>query len=228
MDYKVKLQNITRSTSLENVSADSIGFVLEKLINNSPNKHFLHIAEGDKEAEALQKQMLFFAAQKIENGELEILLFPSWDCLPYDRVSPKPSIISARINCLHKLAKNPKNKKTLVITTLGAVIQKTVPLSLIKNLGFKIEVGEEVSIDLLAQSLIDNGFSRTSIASNISEFAIRGNIVDIIISHNQVADDLIGYRLDFFGDVVEGIKVFDPLTQITNNKINQINLLPAS
>ena len=45
---------------------------------------------------------------------------------------------------------------------------------------------------------------------------------------NQIKYDLIGYRLDFFGDVVESIKVFDPITQITNNKINKINLFPAS
>ncbi len=231
MDYKVKLQNIIKSTNLVSVNKDSVGFVLAKLLHNSSRQQFLHIATDDKEAEILRKQIEFFAEDLIKNNQLEILSFPAWDCLPYDRVSPKPIIIAARINCLHKLAKNKSDKKILVITTINAVLQKTVPLSLIKNLGFKIEVGEEVSIDLLAQLLIDNGFTRQSIANGISEFAIRGNIVDIITAHNnswQMAEDLIGYRLDFFGDTVEGIKVFDPLTQITSNKINKINLLPTA
>ncbi|MES2678224.1 MAG: transcription-repair coupling factor [Pseudomonadota bacterium] len=228
MDYKVKLQNITRSTNLTGVNNDAIGLVLAKLINNSAQQQFLHIAANDKEADILQQQVEFFAKELIENNQLEILSFPAWDCLPYDRVSPKPTIIATRINCLHKIAKNKTEKKILVITTINAVLQKTVPLNLIKNLGFKIEVGDEVSIDLLAQSLIDNGFTRQSIASGISEFAIRGNIVDIITANNQIADDLIGYRLDFFGDTVEGIKVFDPLTQITSNKISKINLLPTA
>jgi transcription-repair coupling factor (superfamily II helicase) len=231
MDYKVKLQNITRSTNLVTANSDSSGFILAKLIHNSPRQQFLHIAANDKEADILRQQVELFADDLIKNSQLEILSFPAWDCLPYDRVSPKPILIAARINCLHKLAKNKLDRKTLVITTINAVLQKTVPLSLIKNLGFKIEVGDEVSIDLLAQSLIDNGFTRQSIAGGISEFAIRGNIVDIITAHNnswQMDDDLIGYRLDFFGDTVEGIKVFDPLTQITSNKINKINLLPTA
>jgi len=250
MDYKVKLQNIIKSTNINTSNQDSIGLVLTKLISNSDHKQFLHIAADDKEADVLQRQIEFFAEEQIKNNQLEILSFPAWDCLPYDRVSPKPNIIAARINCLHRLAKNAPlptkdnilanplilNHKTLVVTTINAVLQKTVPLNLIKYLGFKIEVGDEVPIDLLAQSLIDNGFNRQSIASGISEFAIRGNIVDIITSHNQASsylgvgylEDLIGYRLDFFGNTVEGIKVFDPITQITSNKINKINLLPTA
>ncbi|MCE3254859.1 MAG: mfd [Rickettsiaceae bacterium] len=231
MDYKVKLQKISHSTSFENFTNDSAGFVLQKLIKNSPRKHFLHITADDKDVDLIQKQIQFFAPNEIQNNELQILSFPAWDCLPFDRVSPKSSIISARINTLRELCKNDSGKKTLVIASIGAVLQKTIPSSLIKNSGFKIETGEEISIDSLAQTLIDNGFSRVPTASSISEFAIRGNIVDIIAPYNnswQNADDLIGYRLDFFGDAVETIRVFDPLTQITNNKINKINLFPAT
>jgi transcription-repair coupling factor (superfamily II helicase) len=231
VDYKVQLKNINTNTNITQINNDAVGFVLSKLISNSEKKNFLHIASSDKEAEILQKQIQFFSKELIENNQLEILSFPSWDCLPYDRVSPKPTIISSRINCLHKLTKHNFSKKILVISTINAVLQKTIPLSLIKNLGFKIEEGEEISIDHLANFLIDNGFSRNSIANTIFEFAIRGNIVDIITSHHnkflQNSEDLIGYRLDFFGDVVEGIKVFDPLTQITSNKVKKIDLLPA-
>jgi transcription-repair coupling factor (superfamily II helicase) len=228
MDYKVKLKNINQSTNIVNTEEQSIGFVLSKLIDNSANKHFIHIAKDDREANSINNEVSFFSDKEIKNDELEILSFPSWDCLPFDRASPKTNIISARVGCLHKLAKHNNDKKILIITTVNAVLQKTIPIDLIKNLGFSICVGEEISIDLLASSLIDNGFARTAIASNVSEFAIRGNIVDIIISHNQIAEDLIGYRLDFFGDLVEGIKVFDPLTQLTYNKIVKINILPMA
>jgi transcription-repair coupling factor (superfamily II helicase) len=231
MDYKTKLKNITKSTSVISVDDNSTGFILAKLVENSASNQFLHIATNDKEADILKQQVEFFANDLIKNQQLEILSFPAWDCLPYDRVSPKQTIITSRINCLHKLVKKSSNKRILVITTINAVLQKTIPLALIKNLGFQIEIGDEISIDLLAKSLIENGFNRQSIAAGISEFAIRGNIVDIITTHNnstQFIDDLIGYRLDFFGDTVETIKIFDPLTQITSNKINKINLLPAA
>jgi transcription-repair coupling factor (superfamily II helicase) len=228
VDYKIKLQNITKSTQITSVNDDAIGLVLKRLIHNSKQKTFLHICKNDKEATIFQKQIEFFSRRNIEAEDLEILNFPSWDCIPYDRVSPKLPIIAARINCLHKLTKQNLESKTLIITTINAVLQKTVPVELIRNLGFKIEVGEEVSIDLLASSLIDNGFSRSAIAEGISEFAIRGNIVDIITANNQIADDLIGYRLDFFGNNVESIRVFDPQTQITSNKVRQVSLLPMA
>ncbi|MFT6077288.1 MAG: transcription-repair coupling factor (superfamily II helicase) [Myxococcota bacterium] len=228
MDYKIQLQNITKSTQITSVNDDAIGLVLKRLIHNSKQQTFLHICKDDKEAIVFQKQIEFFSKRNIDSGELEILNFPAWDCIPYDRVSPKLPIVAARINCLHKLTRQNPNSKTLIITTINAVLQKTVPSSLIKDLGFKIEVGDEVSIDLLASSLIDNGFSRSAVADGISEFAIRGNIVDIITANNQIADDLIGYRLDFFGNNVESIRVFDPTTQITSNKVNQVNLLPMA
>ncbi len=227
MDYKTKLKNISKNTDLININQDSFGFVLSKLISNSSQNHFLHITQNEKEAYNLQKQVEFFIPQESKES-LEILQFPAWDCLPFDRVSPKASIIAARINCLHKLIKKPSAQKTLVIANIGAVLQKTVPVALVRNLGFIIEEGEEVSIELLAQLLVDNGFSRATTANNVAEFAIRGNIVDIIVSQNQLAEDLIGYRLDFLGDVVENIKVFDPTTQLTYNKIKKINFLPAS
>lgn len=227
MDYKVKLKNITSNTNIIGTDESATALVLRQLIFNSDKHQFLHICTDDKQAENLQKQIEFFAGSEISDNKLEVLNFPAWDCLPYDRVSPKTTTISARINVLSKLAKRNFYKKNLVITTIGAALQKTIPLSLIKNLGFKIEVGEEISINNLANFLVDNGFSRSALAGNISEFAIRGNIVDIITSHNQIADDLIGYRLDFFGDIIESIKVFDPLTQITSNKINKVNLLPV-
>ena len=228
MDYKIKLRNFTKSTDIEGINTDAISFILSKLIRNSVHNHFLHIATNDKEADIIQKGIYFFASDDIKNNQLEILSFPNWDCLPFDRASPKINIVSSRINCLHKLTKHNSDTKILVITTISSVLQKTVPFNLVKNLGFKISTGEEISIDILSQMLIDNGFSRVEIANNISEFAIRGNIVDIIISHNQIADDLIGYRLDFFGNMVEKIKVFDPLTQLTHNTIKEINLLPTA
>ena len=85
--------------------ADAIGFVISEEISKSAQRQFLYVAPSDKAADAVQKQIEFFAQSQIENNQLEILNFPAWDCLPYDRVSPKQSIVSARVNCLHKLAK---------------------------------------------------------------------------------------------------------------------------
>ncbi|MFT6332845.1 MAG: transcription-repair coupling factor (superfamily II helicase), partial [Lentimonas sp.] len=227
MDYKIQLKNISKSTNIKGAPQDSIGFLLSKLIENSSKQHFLHIAKDDKEALEIERQIDFFSGA---NNEFNIQPFPAWDCLPFDRVSPKQTIIASRVNCLHKLSQN-SDKKTLVISTINAVLQKTIPASLVKNLGFQIEVGEEISTQILSEMLVENGFTRTDIARDVSEFAIRGNIVDIICPHNnfwQEEGDLIGYRLDLFGLEVESIKVFDPLTQITSNKINKINLLPMA
>ena len=234
MDYKLKLKQISNDCDIVKINDDAVGFAMAGIISNSKEDLFLHITTDDKRMEELESQIKFFAP------EIEILTIPAWDCLPYDRVSPKAAIISARIKAFSALAKKSAKKKipenssenlakTLIITTANSALQKTIPINLIKNLGFGIAVGDEIKVEDLTNYLVGNGYVRSPVANSVGEFAVRGSIIDIIIpSSYQKEDDLIGYRLDFFGNNLEEIRVFDPVTQITSNKVNKIDFLPTS
>jgi transcription-repair coupling factor (superfamily II helicase) len=112
-----------------------------------------------------------------------------------------------------------------MITSVNALLQKTVAPSQIKDLGIYLQIGSKISLPEIAEFLTAKGYNREVCANNVGDFAVRGGIVDIVM---QQAADLIGYRVDFFGNEVESIKVFDPITQITQESVKSLEILPAS
>lgn len=219
MDYKIKLQNITSNTDIVKIDSDGIAYALCQFIKNSGKDIFLHVVKNDARSSQIESQIKFFYP------DLNILNFPAWDCLPYDNSSPKSQITADRIETLSFLSNETKNtNKTLIIATINALIQKTIPQNDVESSGFSFKVGDEVSLETVAKTLVKNGYLRSPNADNIGEFAIRGSIVDIIIQ-DQKSKEEQGYRLDFFGDNIETIRIFDPLTQISHDKVKKISFL---
>ena len=219
MNYKIKLQNLRQSSILTKIPQDAEVFLTAEISKNFPHSDLVFIAQNDAEMEVVQKQMQFFAP------DFSILTFPAWDSLPYDRASPKQVILADRIKTLYKLSNRKTDQRFFIILSLNALLQKTVAPQNIKDLGLYLQVGSKISITQIAATLVSKGYERQACANNVGEFAVRGGIVDIVM---QQAGDLIGYRIDFFGEEVESIKVFDPLTQITHEEVKSLEILPAS
>lgn len=219
MDYRIKLSHIRESCVLTKLPSDAQGFIASQIAHNFVNHDKLFIVENDAQIELINQQLKFF------NPDISIINFYGYDCLPYDRTSPKPQILSSRIKTLHTLSTRQENQNYFVITSINALMQKVVGQNLIKNLGLILEVKAKYSLDQICDFLINKGFVRHSNANNIGEFAVRGGIIDIVLTQ---AGDLIGYRIDFFGDEIESIKVFDPITQISYENVKKLEILPAS
>jgi transcription-repair coupling factor (superfamily II helicase) len=175
----------------------------------------LFIASDDAEMRMLADTVPFFA------GELEILQFPAWDCLPYDRASPSLSVTSQRVATLNQLQK-PSKAKQLVLTTIGAVLQRVITPFRVRQTGALLASGVSISRDKLASLLQSNGYFRVDTVAEAGEFAMRGSLVDLVPAGS---DD--GLRLDFFGDEIETIRAFDPATQRSSGTIKEFALLPA-
>ncbi len=219
MDYRLKLKHLNESCILTKTPADAQLFLTAEIAKNFPKSDLVFVAQNDAEMEVAQRQIQFFAPH------LEVLLFPAWDCLPFDRVSPKPAILANRIKTLHRLTTRKDGQKFLVIASVNSLLQKTIAPSNIKDLGLYLQVGSKTSLVQIAEFLVSKGYERRVCANNIGEFAVRGGIIDIVM---QQALELIGYRVDFFGAEVESIKVFDPITQITHEAVKSLEILPAS
>ena len=154
--------------------------------------------------------------------ELEVLAFPAWDCLPYDRASPALSVSARRLAALHRLQATARGPQ-LLITTINAVLQRVAtPFRIRENVRLLkpgIEIGRESLIALLQRQ----GYSRTDTVADAGEFAVRGSIFDIFPSGLDA-----GLRLDFFGDELETLRLFDPGTQRSHGVAEEHLLLPAS
>ncbi len=174
------------------------------------------IAADDAAMRAMVDTVHFFAP------ELQVVEFPAWDCLPYDRASPAMSVSAQRLAALHRL-QSGKAAHQLVVTTVNALLQRVLTPFRIREAVREFKVGSQIGHESLAHLLRRQGYSRVDTVVDTGEFAMRGSIVDIYPSGLDA-----GLRLDFFGDELESLRLFDPGTQRTTATIKDHLLLPAS
>ena len=174
------------------------------------------IAPDDATMRSIAEAAQFFAP------ELEVVEFPAWDCLPYDRASPALSVSAKRLSSLFRLQSNYSGPQ-LLVTTVNAVLQRVLTPFRIRESVREFKQGTNIGHDSLAALLQRQGYSRTDTVIDHGEFALRGSIVDIFPSSLDQ-----GLRLDFFGDELESLRLFDPATQMSVGTLQSHLLLPAS
>jgi len=179
----------------------------------------LHIARDEARLVRMAEALAFFAP------DAEVLQFPGWDCVPYDRVSPNVEIVSRRIDTLARLAE-PRLKKAkprIVVATVSSVLQRVPSPSIFAEICFTVTKGGGLDLDRLQSFLARNGYSRADTVMEPGEYALRGGIVDVF-----PPGALEPLRLDLFGDEVEQIRSFDPMSQRSTGKLDRFELKPAS
>ncbi len=177
----------------------------------------LFVALDDVQADAVERALGFFAPQ------MPVLAFPAWDCLPYDRVSPKPDIESKRLATLAALARG-NDKPSVIVTTINAVLQRVPPKSVIAGASFIAKNGADVDRDALVAFLSGNGYVRAGTVREPGDFSLRGGIVDLWPPGEEQP-----LRLDFFGSTLDAIRRFDAETQLSDKTaVPDVTLLPAS
>ncbi len=189
--------------------------VIAEAVSKNAGLH-LHIARDELRAAALAEALQFFAPK------VPLLIFPGWDCLPYDRVSPKAEVAAERMATLAALTGKVKGP-CVVIATVSAALQRVPPRSAIESASFRAAKGASVKrVELLA-FLERNGFVAASSVVEPGDFAVRGGIVDIFPPGVEMP-----YRLDFFGDTVETIRRFEAENQTSVGEVTEVTLTPVS
>mgnify|MGYP001254359291 CR=1 FL=1 len=179
------------------------------------DKSVLYIARNDKEIFKIRKKLEWVLPQ------INIQVFRSWDQIPYDNVSPSKEIQSERINCLYQIINN--NSPKIIITSVNAIIQKTISRDFINNYFIKISRGNKLDFNNFLKKLNFLGYERVSLVREKSEFAVRGSIIDIFISN--ITNPI---RIDFNNDEIENVNEFDKITQKKIKKINSDILIGPS
>ena len=192
-------------------------YVRARLTRTHHGKPVLFVTRDDARLAATSEALAFFAP------DVEVLRLPAWDCLPYDRVSPRPGIVAERIATLAELARPDASGPRLVLTTANAVLQRIPPAEIINRGALSVMPGNRLDIDRLKAYFAQNGFNRTGTVVDPGDYAIRGGIVDLYAPGSDAP-----LRLDFFGDTLESIRTFDAETQRSTGQLKCMNLLPAS
>ncbi|MBU3035324.1 transcription-repair coupling factor [Tritonibacter mobilis] len=179
-------------------------------------KPVLHIARDDKRMDAIRSALRFFAP------DVPVVIFPGWDCLPYDRVSPNADISAARMATLAALV-HGLPQQFILLTTLNAAMQRVPAREVLKEAAFSARVNSRIDEDALRKFLVRMGFSQSPTVMEPGDYAVRGGIIDIFPPGESGP-----VRLDLFGDILDGARRFDPATQRTTEKLDLVELAPVS
>ena len=216
-DDRVDLPPAGGTTLLANALEGLDGHFLASRLQRGRTRCILHIARDAPRAALLEQLVRFFAP------EVEIVTVPAWDCLPYDRISPNPELMAQRLAALGTLAGPPATRPRLVLTTANAIVQRVAPPAAIAGGAFTIEKGRRLDRSALLSWLERNGYRRSGTVVEQGEYAVRGGLIDLFATGAARP-----VRLDLFGEVVDSLRSFDPLTQRSGERVAQTILRPMS
>ena len=182
-------------------------------IASNQNLPVFHIARDDRRMAATRDALGFFAP------DCEVLNLPAWDCLPFSRVSPNPDITSQRVTTLTRLAEENCSKQRVVLTTVNAAMQRVPNQSFLTGNSLKLSVGSHLQMSSVTDFLQHAGYHRSSSVHGRGEYAVRGGILDVYPAGGSQP-----VRLDFFGDYLEGIRLFDQETQMTVGRERSVQI----
>ncbi|RWX62926.1 transcription-repair coupling factor, partial [Mesorhizobium sp. M4B.F.Ca.ET.089.01.1.1] len=184
----------------------------------APDKPVLFVARDGQRLPAITEALAFAAPG------LPVLELPAWDCLPYDRVSPGSDAAARRLDALAAMiALARKPHRAVILTTANALLQRIPPADLIEAQTFHARPGNQIDMNALVSRLETSGFERVPTVRGVGEFAVRGGILDLYAPGWSEA-----LRLDFFGDTLESIRVFDAATQRTTGQRTSMALQAMS
>lgn len=192
--------------------------LLAGLRQRHPDRDILMVLHDEERARRLAGALSFLGAGGCTR------LFPAWDCLPYDRVSPHPAVAGVRLALMGDLCERPRDSGGLVVlTTARAMLQRVPPRAAWQGRRRRLCKGARVDPATLFRDLLAMGYSRTSVVMEQGDCAARGDILDVFPpAMTEPA------RVDFFGDEITGIRTFDPLSQRSTGLLESLSIDPAS
>ena len=205
--------DISKINDFGEVPEGSEPLLINEISENS-NNNILIIARDLKRYQQLKDGLEFFLNK-------DVLFYPQWDCVPYDRISPNKLITSKRLETLSRLS-NEKDKSRIILTTIQASCQRTLSLDEVKNKFISLKPGEVIDINNLVNFFVSNGYEKTPTVREHGEFSVRGGIIDFYSPLNKPI------RLDLFGNTIDAIKSFDLVTQRSLELLKEIFVYPAS
>jgi len=177
----------------------------------------LFVAASERRADEIAR-----ALGAMASPDLKILVFPPWDCLPFDRASPSRESMGRRVGVLADLAA-ASDQPRLVVTSPEAVMQRTPPLSALSE-RFELEVGTAVDRVGLEQFALRSGYVHDERIDEPGEIALLGEVIDVYPPAATAPVRVVVGE----DDIVTEIRSFDPVTQRSLGTVQALSLTAAS
>lgn len=176
-------------------------------------KHILILTGGSQEELRLFHDFPFFTNRPVVD-------FPSWETLPSENIPPSPDIVGERYKVLKEISGSIEPH--IILTGLQSCLQRLIAPSLFLKLNLSLSQGQQIAFDALIEDLLRMGYQRRPVAADKGEFAVRGGIIDVF---SVASPD--PFRLEFWGDELESIRIYDPIGQKSVRQVDAVELAPA-
>ncbi len=205
---------------LKGLAGSGAAFVLAAVFDMPGRQQHLVVMPDKEQAAYLYNDLEnLLTDSKADYGKKKVLFYPTTYKRPYEPDLTDKAYQLSRTEVLNRFATG--DKKTLVISYPEALAEKVITKQFLAKNTMRLKTGEEVSQDFIIDLLLEFGFERVDFVAEPGQFAIRGSLVDLFSFSNDHP-----YRIEFFGDEVESIRTFDPVSQLSVEKMQAISLLP--
>jgi transcription-repair coupling factor (superfamily II helicase) len=214
------------------VTASARPFFAALLQQLCPRRPIVLVAENLKTQETIHQDLetwLPLARREGDGAALpsvsNLLFYPAWESLPQDGKLPHADVISDRLQTLVTLSAWPgagPAAPPLVVTSVAALLQKTYAPGHLQERARHLRRGDKVAPLDLIEFLEEQGYEPEAQVTQKGELSLRGGILDVFPPTSPWP-----VRLEFFGDELESLRHFDPLTQISRAEIQEITVPPA-
>jgi len=174
------------------------------------------LVPGDDHLEALARDLGFFSPEPV-------LLYPSFEIPPYTPLNPDPQTTGQRLSTLYRLQED--RQPVLLLASVEAIQRRILPAAELNRRCELVISGEEIDRDQLILDLGNNGYENVDLVRQVGDMAVRGGIIDLYPPGSD--GETLPLRLDFFGDTVESIRLFDPVSQRSIREVEEAVILPA-
>ena len=207
-----RLSSPKSDIKVSNIVGSSFSFVIASLFKNT-EKPFLLILEDKEEAAFYLNDLELFLNDK------DVLFYPGSYRRPYQLEETDNANVLLRAEVLNRI--NSRKKPALIVTYPEALFEKVVTKKELDKNTLKISLNDVISIEFINEVLFTYKFKRVDFVTEPGEFSVRGGIVDVFSYSNDEP-----YRIEFFGDDVDSIRTFDVETQLSQEQLKKISIIP--
>lgn len=183
------------------------------LAAQTTGKHVLILTGASQEEVRLYHDFPFFTDRRVID-------FPAWETLPSENIPPSPDIVGERYQALREILAH--KQPHIILTGLQACLQRLIPPAQFETFQLVCKVGDPFAFDELIKRLDTMGYQRRAIASDKGEYAVRGGIIDVFPVSKPDP-----YRIEFWGDEITSIRIYDPIGQKSIQAVETFELTPG-
>jgi transcription-repair coupling factor (superfamily II helicase) len=197
---------------LRGLVGSGASFVAAGVINGSGGNHLFVLEDKEEAAYFLNDLEALLPNHKV-------LFYPRSARVPYQVETTENANIAMRAEVLNHI--NKHRKELVIVTFPEAIAEKVVTKKHLEKNTFDIGIGQSFSMDFIDEIMMEYDFEKVDYVHEAGEYSVRGGIVDIFSYSFDHP-----YRIEFFGDEVESIRKFDPVTQLSVNKMTKATIVP--